>query len=133
MVAVLLTYQVGTCSVYVLFTSSNIKKIADQYVTNIDIRYYMTVLLIIFILLSYVQSLKQIAPLSGVANICALGGFLIIMYYIFFTTDLKVEERKAVGSIQDTSLFFGTVLFALANIGVVSRYSNISLCSDGRP
>lgn len=118
--AFLLAYQVGTGSVYVLFIAANIKKICDIYIDAYDIRLYMTMILIPLIRLSYVKSLKELAVACKIANVFALGGFGIIMYYVFFTAKLSVEGRETVGSVQDVSLFFGTVLFALANIGVVS-------------
>lgn len=116
----MLVYQVGTGSVYVLFIAANIKKISDIYIGEYDIRLYMTVILIPLIRLSCIKSLKELAVACKIANCFALGGFSIIMYYIFFTAKLDVEGRETVGSVQDVSLFFGTVLFALANIGVVS-------------
>lgn len=118
--AFLLAYQIGTGSVYVLFIAANIKKICDIYIEEYNIRLYMTVILIPLIRLSHVKSLKQLATACKIANVFALGGFGIIMYYIFFTAKLDLEGRETVGSIQDVSLFFGTVLFALSNIGVVS-------------
>lgn len=51
----LLIYQLGTCCVYVVFVSSNIKAIADYYTeTDTDVRLYMLIILLPLILINWV-------------------------------------------------------------------------------
>lgn len=52
----LLIYQLGTCCVYVVFVSSNIKAIADYYTENdTDVRIYMLIILLPLILINWVS------------------------------------------------------------------------------
>lgn len=47
--------------------------------------------------------------------------FGVICYYIF-REPLTLDNREAVGELQNFPLYFGTVLFALEAIGVVSFF-----------
>lgn len=65
----LLIYQLGTCCVYVVFVSSNIKSIVDLYVEEkTDVRLYMLIILLPLILINWVRNLKYLAPFSTIAN-----------------------------------------------------------------
>lgn len=114
----ILFYQVGICCVYVVFVASNIKEIVDNYWIDLDVRIYMTMLLIPLILMLCVKNLKLLAPFSLFANVLILVGLAIVLYYIFDGIR-PPSERNAVGKIGDYPLFFGTTLFALESVGVV--------------
>lgn len=66
-----------------------------------------------------IRNLKFLAPFSTFANFITLISFGIILYYIF-ETPFSTDDRQAFGDIKSFPLFFGTVLFALEAIGVVS-------------
>ena len=63
--------------------------------------------------------MKFLAPFSTIANFVTLVSFGIILYYIF-REPISFENRDQVGTMSGFALFFGTVLFALEAIGVVS-------------
>uniref|UniRef100_A0A182MCC9 Amino acid transporter transmembrane domain-containing protein n=1 Tax=Anopheles culicifacies TaxID=139723 RepID=A0A182MCC9_9DIPT len=120
----LLIYQLGTCCVYVVFVSSNIKAIADYYTeTDTDVRLYMLIILLPLILINWVRNLKFLAPFSTIANFVTLVSFGIILYYIF-REPISFEDRDKVGTMSGFALFFGTVLFALEAIGVILPLEN---------
>ncbi|XP_058449866.1 proton-coupled amino acid transporter-like protein CG1139 [Malaya genurostris] len=120
----LLIYQLGTCCVYVVFVSSNIKAIADYYTeSDTDVRLFMLIILLPLILINWVRNLKFLAPFSTLANLITLVSFAIILYYIF-REPVSFEGREAVGNILEFPLFFGTVLFALEAIGVILPLEN---------
>lgn len=79
----------------------------------------MAIILLPLILVNYIRNLKFLAPFSTLANLLMFTGFAIILYYIF-REPLTFEGRMPVGKIENFPLFFGTVLFALECIGVVS-------------
>lgn len=115
----LLAYQIGTCCVYVVFVASNIKDVVDQYYNPMDIRVYMVICLLPLVLINYVRNLKYLAPFSSLATIITFIGLAITLYYVF--QDLpSISERDPVGRVEHWPLFFGTVLFSLEAIGVVS-------------
>ena len=72
------------------------------------------------LLLFQVRNLKFLAPFSTIANAITLVSFGIIAYYIF-KDPITFEGKHAFGPVAEFPLFFGTVLFALEAIGVVSN------------
>lgn len=113
-------YQLGTCCVYTVFIGENmhlvIKEASGVY---IDERWIMLIFLLPLIFINYVKSLKLLAPLSSIANVVTVASFGIILYYLI-KKDITFENRDAIGDYRNFPLFFGTVLFALEAIGVVS-------------
>lgn len=95
-------------------------QVADYYwQLDLDIRIYMVAMLVPLVLLNLVRNLKVLAPFSMVANLLIGTGMAITFYYIF--QDLPhVSERPAFSTFHQLPLFFGTAIFALEGIGVVS-------------
>lgn len=115
----MLLYQLGTCSVYVVFIAANIQDVANHYITPMGIEMYMLMILIPIILLNWIRNLKYLAPLSTLANAITLISFAMILYYL--VRDVPTfRHREPVGKLENIPLFVGTVLFALEAIGVVS-------------
>lgn len=53
----LLIYQLGSCSVYLVFVASNIKAVADYYTAQeTDVRFIMVLILLPLILINWVIS-----------------------------------------------------------------------------
>ncbi|KAJ6644044.1 Proton-coupled amino acid transporter-like protein [Pseudolycoriella hygida] len=120
----LLIYQLGTCCVYVVFVSSNIKSISDFYTEEeTDVRLVMLIVLIPLILINWVRNLKYLAPFSTIANVITMVSFGIICYYMF-REPITFDGREPVGELRHFPLFFGTVLFALEAIGVILPLEN---------
>lgn len=109
----------GTGTVYTVFVGENIQGVLASNGIDVDARLVMTAWLLPLILINYVRNLKFLAPFSTIANFITVVSFGIIAYYMF-KQDFTFEEKEAFGSIRDYPLFFGTVLFALEAIGVVS-------------
>lgn len=116
----LVIYQLGICCVYVIFVAANLQKLINVYLTEeLPIEYYTLFLLIPFILILSIPNLKWLAPFSLVSNVITFACFGIVLYYIF--QDLpSIDERPYVGTFYTFPLFFGTTLFALEAVGVVS-------------
>lgn len=91
----------------------------DVYIP-LSLEVYTAILLLPLILVNFIRNLKFLAPCSTIANCITFVGFGIILYYIF-RQPLTFEGRSTVGRVEDFPLFFGTVLFALEAIGVVSN------------
>lgn len=120
----LLVYQIGTCCVYVVFVSENIRSIVDYYLEReTSVKIYMTAILLPLILINWVRNLKFLTPFSTIANALTVASFAVILYYIFSVTP-SVENRHAFGRLAEFPLFFGTVLFALEAIGVMLPLEN---------
>ncbi|XP_011505457.1 PREDICTED: proton-coupled amino acid transporter 1-like [Ceratosolen solmsi marchali] len=119
----LITYQLGICCVYIVFISSNLKQVADQYAEPLDIKLHMLILLIPLILINYIRNLKLLTPFSSIANVITFLGLGMILAYIF--EDLpSLNEREMFGSARNFPLYFGTTLFALEAVGVIIALEN---------
>lgn len=97
-------------------------KVVDQYQeeeNRINIRWYSLFLLTPLILINWVRNLKYLAPLSSIANAVTIFSFGLIFYYMFESVP-EIETRQAVAPFKRLPLFFGTVLFAMEAVGVVS-------------
>lgn len=80
-------------------------------------------LLIPLLLLNLIRNLKFLAPFSMIANALTAAAMCITFYYIF--EDLPaVETRPVMADWHCLPLFFGTAIFALEGIGVVSGIVN---------
>lgn len=91
-----------------------------MYITRIDERYYMVMLLLPLVGIILIRNLKLLAPFSQLANIITFIGLGIVLWYIF--TDLPdVSSKPLFGEPRKYTLFVGTTLFALEAVGVVSR------------
>ncbi|XP_018325395.1 proton-coupled amino acid transporter-like protein CG1139 [Agrilus planipennis] len=120
----LIFYQFGICCVYVLFVGVNLKDFVDVYLDKPwDIKIYMLIILIPFVLMISIRNLKLLAPFSTLANILTFVSFGIVLYYIF--QDLpSISDRPAFGTLYTFPLYFGTTLFALEAVGVVIAVEN---------
>ncbi|XP_049829765.1 proton-coupled amino acid transporter-like protein CG1139 isoform X1 [Schistocerca gregaria] len=119
----LLIYQLGTCCVYVVFVSSNIKSVVDEYYSGLDLRMYMLILLLPLIMINMVRNLKLLAPFTTLANLLTLIGFGITLYYLVNSAP-TLADKEPFGTLKGLPLFFGTVLFALEAIGVILPLEN---------
>lgn len=119
----MISYQLGICCVYIVFVATNIKKVADVYMTVLDERIWMLILLLPLILINMIRNLKLLAPFSQVANIITFIGLSIVMYYVFLDLP-SPATRDYVGRPRDFALFFGTTLFALEAVGVIIALEN---------
>lgn len=117
----------GCCCVYIVFISGNVKQIVDHHMgyvdtdEGVDVRIFMAALLPLLIALALVRNLKHLSPFSMVANFLIAIGMAITFYYIF-KDPLSMEGKAQFASIQQLPIFFGTAIFALEGIGVVSRF-----------
>lgn len=124
--AFLLMYEIGGCGIYIVFISTNLKDVVDQYQFpehRWEVRWYCLFILGPLILLKCIRSYKYLAPLSTIANILSITSFLITFYYLF--SDLPdISNREAIAPIEKLPLYFGTVVFAMEAIGVVFPLEN---------
>ncbi|KAK9500840.1 hypothetical protein O3M35_002026 [Rhynocoris fuscipes] len=119
----MISYQLGICCVYIVFVATNVKQVADYYLSPIDVRLWMLILLLPLIAINMIRNLKLLAPFSQAANIITFIGISIVMYYVF--EDLPSPSTRALtGELRNFSLFFGTTLFALEAVGVIIALEN---------
>lgn len=79
----------------------------------------MLILLPPLLAMNLIKNLKWLAPFSMVANLLIATGMVITLYYIFSSLG-EAAEVPSFASVQTLPIFFGTAIFALEGIGVVS-------------
>lgn len=77
------------------------------------------------IVIACIRNLKLLAPYSSVAAALSLSSFSIILFFYVFREIPSLKTREAVGTIKTIPIFFGTVLFAMEAIGIVSTNSKV--------
>lgn len=98
----------------------NVFQIGDNYLNDgTDVRMYMVYILVPLILICWIRNLKLLSPFSSIATCLTIVSFTLIFYYIFREAP-TFEGREPVGTVKSIPLFFGTVLFAMEAIGMVS-------------
>lgn len=93
-----------------------------EYYWELDwaLQIYMVFLIPPLILLNLLRSLKHLTPFSMLSNFLFITGVAITYYYIFDGLP-AVTERPFFASVKQLPIFFGTTIFALEGVGVVSR------------
>ncbi|XP_001951501.1 proton-coupled amino acid transporter-like protein pathetic [Acyrthosiphon pisum] len=114
----------GTCSVYTVIIASNFEQLFTHHMGyELNLRYFISILLIPLILLSYVPNLKYLAPVSMVANLLMATGLGITFYYTLCDVP-NISERPAVGTLETFPTYFCLTVFAMEAIGVVMPLEN---------
>lgn len=80
----------------------------------------MLSLLPLLIAVNLIRNLKYLAPFSMVANILMGIGMVITFFYVFRDGLPAVGDRPSFASFETLPIFFGTAIFALEGVGVVS-------------
>lgn len=122
--ALLISYQIGSCSVYIIFVSENLKLVINTY-TSREISLNLIILLsfIPFYLVSCVKNLRLLAPVSLLGNLVSAVTYGVIVYYASQNLN-NFQNLTMFGKLQDYPLFFGTALFSLQSIGVMTTAEN---------
>lgn len=104
-----------------LFTTrlTSFQVIDTYYMDDTDFYTYMIISLLPILFISWIQNLKLLMPFSAIATLFTMICFGGIFYYIF-REPLSFSHWEAIGSSKTIPLFFGTVLFAMEAIGMVS-------------
>lgn len=93
-------------------------QVCDPYY-EMAIEIHMLIILGPLMAFNLIPSLKLLAPFSALANVMTFVGLGIVVYYLL--TEEKSEKPLDLwGSAETFPLFFGTILFALTAVGVVS-------------
>lgn len=110
--------QLGFCCVYILFVSKSIQQMLSWYNIQLDVHVSILISMVPIMISSLIRSLKFIARLSAIANVCMLVGLIVILYYC--TIDLPpLSSRSAIAHWTTIPLYFGTSIFSFEGISLV--------------
>ncbi|XP_055407619.1 proton-coupled amino acid transporter 3 [Bubalus kerabau] len=134
----LIITQLGFCSVYFMFMADNLQQMVEEvHVTsktceprkilvltpNVDIRFYMLMILPFLILLVFIQNLRVLSIFSTLANITTLGSMALIFQYIMQEIP-DPRNLPLMASWKTFLLFFGTAIFTFEGVGMVLPLKN---------
>ena len=122
-IGVFVTYF-GSCSVYAVIIGDNTKQMYRHYTgVDVNIRICILVFMLPLVILSWIRSLKFLAPVSMLANLCMATGLGITVFY--FVKDLPdIRECTIVGDISAVPSSIAITIFAIMAIGVVMPLEN---------
>ncbi|XP_015365106.1 PREDICTED: proton-coupled amino acid transporter 2-like isoform X2 [Diuraphis noxia] len=110
--------QLGFCCVYILFVSKSFQQVLSWYNIQLDVHVSILITMVPVMISSLIRSLKFIARLSAIANMCMLVGLVVILYYC--SIDLPpLSSRAAVAHWTTIPLYFGTSIFSFEGISLV--------------
>lgn len=114
----LIIYQIGACAVYILFVAENLQ-FRNEWLLNEII----LTLFIPFFLITLIKNLKILSPISLLGNVICVGTYIVIVYYAFADAG-ENNKISLFGKAKDFPLFFGTALYSLQSIGVMTTAEN---------
>lgn len=90
----------------------------------VDTRFWLLILLPVYILISFIKHLDSLAWLSFISNVFMIAGFVCIFIYVFQTLHNPLH-LPAVAPVKKLPLFFASSIFTYESIGLVSyKYIN---------
>lgn len=94
-------------------------QVLDVYGVNWSVQVHMLVVLVPILLSTWIRNLKYLVPVSSIANILIISGYLLTVFLM--SHDLPpISERKYVADWQNLPLFFGTVIYSFEGITLVN-------------
>lgn len=135
-------YHFGVDCVYVVFMAKILKSLGDIYLWPLDVRLYMALLLPSLILTFVIRKLRRFVPLAFVSNIMiAIGGLILaislssclrsfyptgfVITLGYLVRDLpEFRELPPIQPLKNLPLVFGTLLFSIDSVGVVSTFKD---------
>ncbi|GAB1860344.1 Amino acid transporter transmembrane domain-containing protein [Camponotus japonicus] len=115
--------QLGFCSVYFVFISTNMKQVLDAHGIEMDVHQHMAVVLIPIMLSTWIRNLKYLVPVSSIANFLVISGYIATMYIMSHDVP-SINERRYVADWNNLPLFFGTVIYSFEGITLVLPLKN---------
>lgn len=115
--------QFGFCTVYILFVSSNIQQVVEEYTAiRWNVRLYEFLVLLALLPYMCIRNLKVLSFFSGAANIIMVVGLAITLVHCF--QGAPYASQPAFASWSTLPLYFGIAIYAFEGIGVVLPIEN---------
>jgi proton-coupled amino acid transporter len=119
-------FQLGVCSVQIVFMAANLQKVESELAPNtpISIRQFQLILLVPTLLVVSVRNLKVMAYCSIAGNIALLGSLVIILQYTIRSPNLYYSDDVWFMSFQRLLLYLGAILFSFEGQAMILPMEN---------
>ncbi|XP_065158913.1 proton-coupled amino acid transporter-like protein CG1139 isoform X2 [Atheta coriaria] len=115
--------QLGFCCVYFVFVAANLHDVVKHYFIDVNVVWYLAMLLLPMIFLNWVKKLKYLTPASLFATILTTSGLIVTFFYMLQGLP-DTSSVNAFSSWGQLPLYFGTAIYAFEGIGVVLPLEN---------
>ncbi|CAF1629778.1 unnamed protein product [Adineta ricciae] len=106
----IIVMKFGSCSIYFVLISANIKQVMDYYLWfHPSIQLYELFVLLIVVSFSFLRNLKLLAPLSYIGNLVTMAGLIIIFQYVI-RDHVPFDKLPLVTPTTDWPIFFADVM-----------------------
>ncbi|CAD7012207.1 proton-coupled amino acid transporter-like protein pathetic [Ceratitis capitata] len=122
-IGLMCTYYATGC-VYMVFIATSFHDVIN-YDTGLDwdIRTYIAMTVIPFLLIGQIRSLKLLTPFSVIANIFIVITFSIVLYDLF-SAPFVFSDKVLIAKPTQLPLYFATAIFSMEGIGTVMPIEN---------
>ncbi|XP_029171839.1 proton-coupled amino acid transporter-like protein CG1139 [Nylanderia fulva] len=122
----MIIYQLGICSIYIVFIASFIKQITDKYWIPLSTEIH-TYLLFLPLALLNIQNHMLLEPFTILGDCFTIGSLSLLLSIMFYDIS-SITKMDMFGSFRNFAVYFGMTLFALEAISMI-----IALKKDMKP
>ncbi|XP_052129527.1 proton-coupled amino acid transporter-like protein pathetic [Frankliniella occidentalis] len=114
----------GLPIIFIVVISSSVQQLVQHYTLyELNVRYYILMLIPFVLAMGLVRDLKWLVPLSHTSNTLFLAGLSITMYYVLKDAPSPLTARQT-GTLGDYPLFLSAMIYGMENIGVILPVEN---------
>ncbi|KAK4472109.1 hypothetical protein MN116_005478 [Schistosoma mekongi] len=117
----LIVTQIGSCCVYTLFITENIRYFLMSFFPHLTLNVYLVgfIVCLLLIVMNFKSSMRVVTYLSGLANICTALGMILIFIYLFTSGLYSIERFPAITNFNNLLIAFSIVMFSFEGISLV--------------
>ncbi|XP_063701113.1 proton-coupled amino acid transporter-like protein CG1139 [Culicoides brevitarsis] len=114
----------GICCVYIDIMASSLKQELDEYLGDLNVRWYILMCALPLSVIGQTRALKYLIPFSTLGNVLIISVAFIVLYKIFGGELNFADRNLGPHEFISVPLFLSIVVFALEPIGVTLVIEN---------
>ncbi|KAK3909314.1 Proton-coupled amino acid transporter-like protein pathetic [Frankliniella fusca] len=116
----------GLPIIFIVVISTSVQQLVQYYTEyELNVRYYILMLVPFVLAMGMVRDLKWLVPLSHASNTLFLTGLSITMYYVLREAPSPIAASvRQTGTLADYPLFLSAMIYGMENIGVIMPVEN---------
>lgn len=121
---VIIALQIGVCGVYYVFVSVHAQKLIEQYFApGLSKQEYMLIVLIPFILINFLRTLKLIAIISIIGNVMMVSSLVFIFQFLIREHHI-ISELPSITDFNGVMAATGSILYSFEAQAMVLPMEN---------